>query len=158
MVDVFHDLSVQTAGTGEGTVTGLGIDCGTTCTATYDAGTIMTLTATPADDLSDLPSVFTGWSGDCAGEAETCQVTMDAAKNVTASFAPLIEEPPVEEPPTNPPPAPPPASSPPVVDSGTAPAPTPSTHAKRRKCKRGFKKRKVRGKARCVKKNKKRRR
>lgn len=171
-VDVFHTLSVQTAGNGEGAVTGPGIDCGATCTATYDEGTVVTLTAIPAhDELGEAESVFTGWSGDCAGETETCQLTMDAAKNVTASFAPLIEEPPVEEPPgeepppeeppaeelPTSPPASPPVSSPPL-DSGVAPAPTPSTHAKRLRCKKGFKKRKVRGKTRCVKKKKKRRR
>ena len=104
-VDVFHVLDVQTAGDGEGAVAGLGIDCGSECSAAYDEGTIVKLTATPdEDELGEVESVFTGWSGDCAGEAETCQVTMDAAKEATATFAPLIEEPLGEEPPAEEPP------------------------------------------------------
>ena len=122
-VDVFHDLSVQTAGKGSGTVAGLGIDCGSGCTATYDAGTIVTLTAIPDhDELGEVESVFTGWSGDCAGEAETCQVTMDAAKEVTATFAPLIEEPPAEEPP---PEEEPPSEEPPANPPASPPVPAP---------------------------------
>lgn len=126
VVDVFHDLDVQRAGEGEGTVTGLGIDCGTTCTATYDEGTVVTLTATPADDLSPVPSTFTGWSGDCAGEAKTCQVTMDAVRSVTATFEPesLSGE---EEPPGEEPPAEPPASPPTSVLPTALPTPAPPT-------------------------------
>jgi uncharacterized delta-60 repeat protein len=123
-VDVFHDLTVQTAGEGEGAVTGPGIDCGITCTATYDEGTVVTLTAIPAhDELGEVEAVFTGWSGDCAGEAETCQVTMDAAKEVAATFAPLIEEPPVEEPPAEeePPDDEPPAIPPPPPSASSSP-------------------------------------
>ena len=52
-------------------------------TGSYDAGSIVTLTATP-----DASSQFTGWSGDCSGTNITCTVTMDAAKNVTANFSP----------------------------------------------------------------------
>lgn len=46
--------------------------------------TLVTLTATP----DATKTVFDGWSGACAafGTNETCQVTMDAAKSVTASF------------------------------------------------------------------------
>jgi uncharacterized repeat protein (TIGR02543 family) len=32
---------------------------------------------------------FTGWSGACSGSATTCQVAMDAAKTVTATFEPI---------------------------------------------------------------------
>ena len=46
----------------------------------YNAGTGITLTATPS-----AGSVFTGWSGACAGTG-TCSVTLDASKNVTANF------------------------------------------------------------------------
>jgi uncharacterized repeat protein (TIGR02543 family) len=52
-------------------------------TGSYDAGSIVTLTATP-----DASSQFTGWSGDCSGTSVTCTVTMDAAKSVTATFTP----------------------------------------------------------------------
>jgi subtilisin family serine protease len=76
-------LVVTKTGTGTGSVTSpyrAGIDCGTNCSASYVAGTVVTLTATPTPD-----STFAGWSGDCAG-MDTCTVTMDAARNVTATF------------------------------------------------------------------------
>jgi pectate lyase len=75
-------LVVNKAGTGVGSVTSdpAGIDCGNTCAASFAASTVVTLTATP-----DAYSTFTGWSGDCAGTGD-CVVTMDTAKNVTATF------------------------------------------------------------------------
>jgi uncharacterized repeat protein (TIGR02543 family) len=53
-------------------------------TGSYDAGSVVTLTAMP-----DASSQFTGWSGDCSGTSVTCTVTMNAAKSVTATFTPL---------------------------------------------------------------------
>ncbi|HWU87283.1 MAG TPA: hypothetical protein VN253_08410, partial [Kofleriaceae bacterium] len=55
-----YDLTVTKAGLGAGTVMSApaGIDCGATCTAAYDAGTLVTLTASPA-----AGSLFAGWSG-----------------------------------------------------------------------------------------------
>lgn len=73
-------VSVNKAGTGSGTVTGTGINCGTDCSESYPVGTAVTLTAT-----ADSGSYFAGWSGDCTG-AGACIVTMDMAKNVTATF------------------------------------------------------------------------
>jgi uncharacterized repeat protein (TIGR02543 family) len=60
-----------------------GISCGATCSANFLDGASVTLTETPATGY-----VFTGWSGDCAGSTTTCVVTMSAARNVTATFAP----------------------------------------------------------------------
>lgn len=57
-----------------------GIACGGTCSANFDPGTAVTLTATP-----DLGAVFTGWGGACSGTAP-CTVTMDADRSVTATF------------------------------------------------------------------------
>lgn len=76
-------LTVNKAGNGSGTVTSnpVGIDCGTTCSAAFVPNTVVTLTATPT-----AGSLFGGWSGACAGSGNTCQVTMDAAKSVTATF------------------------------------------------------------------------
>ena len=78
-----YTLGVARAGAGTGTVASAdaGIACGATCSATYASGTVVTLTATPAAN-----STFTGWSGDCTGIG-TCQVTMDQARSVTATFA-----------------------------------------------------------------------
>jgi gluconolactonase len=76
-----YALTVSKSGTGSGTVTGSGISCGDTCTATYASGTSVTLTAAPADG-----STFSGWSGACTGTG-TCTVAMTAARAVTAAFA-----------------------------------------------------------------------
>ena len=77
-------VTVTAAGTGAGTVTSApaGIDCGATCTANYDFGTVVTLTAAPSTG-----STFAGWSGaGCTGTG-TCVVTVNAASTVTATFA-----------------------------------------------------------------------
>jgi trimeric autotransporter adhesin len=77
-------LSLTLAGTGVGTVTSSpsGINCPGTCSANFNSGTVVTLTATPASG-----SKFAGWSGACTGTG-TCSVTMSAAKSVTATFNP----------------------------------------------------------------------
>jgi hypothetical protein len=79
-----HSLSVARSGDGSGTVTSdpAGIDCGEDCSEGYEAGTSVTLTATP-----DEGSVFGGWSGACTGLG-TCQVAMDGTQNVVATFDP----------------------------------------------------------------------
>ncbi|MFL5311900.1 MAG: InlB B-repeat-containing protein [Myxococcales bacterium] len=76
-------LTVTTAGTGVGSVTSspAGIACGGDCSEPYDLDTVVTLTATPSAD-----SFFSGWTGACSGLSTTCDVTMDAAKSVMATF------------------------------------------------------------------------
>ena len=78
------DLDVVLSGTGDGTVTGDGIDCGSDCAETYAVGTLVTLTA-----AAGAGSSFAGWSGACAAEGTnpTCDVTMDMARSVGAQFA-----------------------------------------------------------------------
>lgn len=79
---ISRTLTVTKNGTGTGTVASPGITCGTTCSASYPNGTMLTLTATPSTG-----STFTGWSGGvCSGASTTCNLTMDAAKAVTATF------------------------------------------------------------------------
>ncbi len=75
-------LAVTRAGTGSGTVTSSpsGVNCGSTCTASFANNTNVTLTAAAASG-----SVFAGWSGNCTGTAG-CTVAMTAARNVTATF------------------------------------------------------------------------
>ena len=79
------NLTISKSGTGSGSVTSnpAGINCGSTCSATFPKDTTINLTATPAEG-----SVFVGWAGDCtgAGTNPECIVTMDASKNVTARF------------------------------------------------------------------------
>ena len=81
-------LTVTRAGSGTGTVssTPAGIDCGSDCSEAFPAGTPVSLTAAP-----DAGSTYTGWSGDCSGTG-ACQVTMDAARSVTATFAAVPQE------------------------------------------------------------------
>jgi hypothetical protein len=75
-------LTVTKSGTGAGTVTSdtPGINCGATCTAPFDGGSLVQLTATPSST-----STFAGWSGACTGTG-SCIVTMDNARNVNATF------------------------------------------------------------------------
>ena len=58
-----------------------GINCGTDCSESYNQGTSVTLTATPA-----AGSKLAAWSGACTGTSTTCTVNMSAAKSVKASF------------------------------------------------------------------------
>jgi hypothetical protein len=78
-----YNLRVQPAGGGTGSVSSspAGIDCGLDCDQDYDAGTMVTLTATPA-----VGSVFVAWSGDCTSVSNMCTVTMDSAKLVFPQF------------------------------------------------------------------------
>ncbi len=81
-------LSVTRSGSGSGSVISqtAGINCGSTCTASFNYGSMITLTAYP-----DPGSYFTGWTGPCTGgsgsQSLSCMVTMDSAKSVTADFA-----------------------------------------------------------------------
>jgi hypothetical protein len=74
-------LTASVVGNGSVTSNPAGIDCGSDCMEIYNYGTIVTLTSTP-----DGTSQFVGWSGACTGTALTCTLTIDAAKNVTATF------------------------------------------------------------------------
>jgi hypothetical protein len=76
-------LTIAKQGAGSGWVSSspVGISCGKTCQASFDAAAAVTLTAIP-----DPSSRFTGWSGDCSGTG-ACQVTLDQARSVTAVFA-----------------------------------------------------------------------
>ncbi|MBL0125820.1 MAG: hypothetical protein IPP88_25250 [Betaproteobacteria bacterium] len=74
-------LTVAKAGAGSGTITGTGINCGLDRTETVPAGTLVTLTASPA-----VGSSFSGWSGGgCTGNG-TCIVTVSTATSVAATF------------------------------------------------------------------------
>ena len=104
-----HQLTVSV--TGSGRVTGNGISCPGTCSASYASGTAVTLTAAASG-----AGTFEGWSGACAPAtiASTCQVTLNSDLSVGASFMSAT---------STPPPAPPIVLTPPVV-SGTPKAGT----------------------------------
>ncbi len=94
-VDI-HRLTVTKQGTGKGTVTSTpaGVDCGTTCDSQFSQfndGEVVTLAASAAQG-----STFTGWSGACTGTAP-CQVTMDQARQVSATFTEDVPPPPLSD-------------------------------------------------------------
>jgi PASTA domain-containing protein/List-Bact-rpt repeat protein len=77
-------LDILKNGTGSGTVssTPTGIDCGSTCSATFDAGTSLTLRATPTRG-----SRFGAWSGAGCYGTRSCQPnTGISEQTVTATF------------------------------------------------------------------------
>jgi DNA-binding beta-propeller fold protein YncE len=77
-----HILSVLLAGNESGTVTSnpAGVNCGTSCTASFATGTAVNLTASPA-----AGSTFSGWSSACAG-AGSCNLALNSDDFVTATF------------------------------------------------------------------------
>jgi uncharacterized repeat protein (TIGR02543 family) len=76
-------LTVSKAGAGTGTVTSTpaGISCGSTCSASYASGAVVTLSASAASGSS-----FAGWTGGGCSGTSTCAVTMSTAQAVTATF------------------------------------------------------------------------
>jgi Divergent InlB B-repeat domain len=143
-----NTLSVATSGDGGGMVRSslAGIDCSASCSHDFEEGAAIVLTATPVPG-----STFAGWSGGgCSGTAP-CQLALDADTVVTATFQQVDggggggpdqgggSPESGQQPPTTAPTSPP-AVSPPA--------------AKPVKCKRGFRKKRMHGKARCVKKKK----
>lgn len=66
----------------------VGSDCRDSCSEAYPLGTLVNLTAVPAEGYA-----FTGWAGDCEGTG-ACEFELSANKSVTARFAqpkPLIQ-------------------------------------------------------------------
>ena len=82
-IDLRYTLTVNKTGTGTATIASspAGINCPTTCSATFSSGTPVTLTETPS-----AGTTFNGWSGSCSGTATTCPVTMSSDQTVGAAF------------------------------------------------------------------------
>lgn len=77
-----YPVQIMREGDGAGAVTSTpaGIDCGTACDGVFEAGTAVTLSATP-----EAASEFSGWTGACAGSA-TCDLIVDGPLSATAAF------------------------------------------------------------------------
>jgi hypothetical protein len=120
---IMRKLTVSKAGSGSGSVS-----CNDgACAAEYEDGSKVTLAVSAASG-----STFAGWSGgDCLGTGG-CTITLEADTSVTATFNanPIVEPPP----PTCP----------------TNPALCPVKPKPPVKCKKGFKKKRVKGKVKCV--------
>ncbi|MDX1812604.1 MAG: hypothetical protein R3240_11685, partial [Gammaproteobacteria bacterium] len=66
------------------------INCGANCSTNLDAGTQVTLTATPT-----MGYEFSSWGGDCSSsQSNTCALTMNQAHSVIANFTQLPPSPP----------------------------------------------------------------
>jgi hypothetical protein len=57
-----------------------GIDCYPVCSATFPAGTVVTLSSSNSDPMV--------WQGDCGGTAHTCLVALDGDRSVTGAVPP----------------------------------------------------------------------
>lgn len=75
-------LTVGTFGSGRVSSAPAGINCPSTCAATFGAGQTVTLTATPEPGAS-----FLAWNGACSGSATTTSVVLDTAKSCSATFS-----------------------------------------------------------------------
>lgn len=78
-------LDVSTNGGGSVSSADRLISCGNKCSANYDAGTVVSLTAS-----ANSGSIFAGWSGDCAGNQIVCSVTVSRVQAVSALFKTLF--------------------------------------------------------------------
>lgn len=96
-----YTLTVTVEGSGRVVSSPSGINCSNnepntskTCSYGFTAAAAVTLIATPLNGTlsSGTPytSYFAGWSGACSGNVNTCTITMDAEKEVTAGFAYLV--------------------------------------------------------------------
>jgi len=76
-------VNLKITTTGNGLVRGVDADCRGSCTAAYASGTQVHLVAVP-----DSGASFVAWSGACSGTG-TCDLTLDADREVSATFAAL---------------------------------------------------------------------
>jgi hypothetical protein len=81
---VFVTLTVVKTGNGTVTSSPAGINCGTTCSASFARNTTVTLTATP-----DAGSAVQSWSGcdSVSTDNRQCTVTMNSNRTVTVTFS-----------------------------------------------------------------------
>jgi hypothetical protein len=74
-------LSVSFGNVGTVSSAPAGIQCNAACAASFAAGTVVTLTATPPGGLA-----FNSWGGACVGTQPTCTVTLSKNQSVKANF------------------------------------------------------------------------
>ena len=85
---VFFTLTVSTPSHGTVTSDPAGIQCGTTCVATFESGTPVTLSPLP-----DSGFTFSGWSGACVNKVGPCKLAISGNTAVQATFAPQLPPP-----------------------------------------------------------------
>jgi hypothetical protein len=77
-----YTLTVNKSGPGTVSSSPGGISCGSTCSASYAGGSVVTLKAVPREGAH-----FDGWSGGGCSGTGTCTVTLNTAMSVTAGFS-----------------------------------------------------------------------
>jgi len=75
------DLTVTKTGSGIVSSNLPGIDCGSTCSASYGPGTRVTLAESPGTGAT-----FSGWSGRCNGSLPVCMLTASTPSSAAATF------------------------------------------------------------------------
>jgi hypothetical protein len=75
-------LQVSRSNTGTVVSDVTGINCGSACSAKYNAGSVVTLTATPP-----AGKTFVSWGGVCTGTANTCTLTINSNISAQATFS-----------------------------------------------------------------------
>ena len=78
-------VTVSKVGSGNVSSADRFISCGSKCVASYNAGSQVTLTASPSSGF-----IFNGWSGACSGNQLTCTVNVNESLNVTATFSAAV--------------------------------------------------------------------
>jgi phospholipase C len=76
-------VTAQVSGDGTGTITSnpSGINCPSSCSASFNKEAVVTLSATAASG-----SEFLNWGGACSGSTPSCKVTMSADTSISAAF------------------------------------------------------------------------
>jgi peptidoglycan hydrolase-like protein with peptidoglycan-binding domain len=89
-----YTLTITKDGFGDGTVMSspVGISCGSTCSAAFTSGTVVTLNA-----AADTSSSFYGWSGGGCSGTGSCVITITAPVTIDADFIVNLELPPLED-------------------------------------------------------------
>lgn len=79
-----YAVTITRSGSGSGAVSSVpaGVDCGTTCSASFAAGTSVMLSAVAA-----AGSRFVGWGGACSGIAASTTIAASSAAACTATFS-----------------------------------------------------------------------
>ena len=80
-----NDLTISVVGGGNVSSSDKIMSCPNKCYGVYNPRTVVSLTA-----KANSGSTFALWGGACVGAAATCNVTMNAAKTVTATFIAVV--------------------------------------------------------------------
>lgn len=86
-VVVTRTLSLTLTGTG-GVGFSDGSSCASSCTRTFNNGSVITLAASPSAGFS-----FSGWTGACNGTSPNCTLTLNASVSVGAAFSAVTSPP-----------------------------------------------------------------